>query len=308
MGRTSDILLESGTNEVEVLEFLVAGQSYGINVSKVLSIETFEECFLSDLPTKDKEVMGVYQYRGETIPIMDLALILHKTEAERGVRPLVICLEFNRFKCCILVDGVNRIHRVSWEKFESLAGMVVHEDNATLGVVTIKENDVLILDIEGIASSLFDNVSMESVDITDVINENEVEQRKDVHIVLAEDSTTISTLIVKILKQAGYTNVRLFDNGLDAWKFVSPLDFNAEKRVVDIVISDIEMPQMDGLSFCKKFREIPNAKDVPVIMFSSLINDQMAQKCESVGANSWITKPQIHTLIEVLDNYCGIKK
>ena len=300
----NDILLESGTNEVEVLEFMVNNQSFGINVAKVLSIDMLLPELTSNVPTGRPELAGMYQYRGKTIPLINLKRTLALSHGHKGERPLVVSLEFNQFVCGIVVDGVNRIHRVSWNAFESLSKELYSKNTSTLGVISIGDKEVLILDIESIAARLFDDISMESIDENDVVISSHHKERENIPVILAEDSRTISKLIVKILTEAGYTKIRVFENGKDAWDAVKQMQ-SVEKEV-GMVVSDIEMPQMDGLTFCKNFREIEGTKNIPFVMFSSLINEQMAHKCESVGASGWITKPEIHSLIELVDRLCGI--
>lgn len=304
----NDILLESGTNEVEVLEFIVNNQSFGINVAKVLSIDMLLPEQVSHIPTGRKELLGMYQYRGNSIPLINLHRTLCIPETNKTDRPLVVSLEFNRFICGVVVDGVNRIHRVSWNEFESLSKELYSKNSSTLGVISIGQTEVLILDIESIASRLFDDISMESIKENDVVITSHHKEREDISVVLAEDSRTISKLIVKILGEAGYSKLTVYENGKDAWEGLKVHDYIADKGKVHMVISDIEMPQMDGLTLCKNFRDLEGTKDIPFVMFSSLINDQMAHKCESVGATGWITKPEIHTLIDLVDKLCGIER
>jgi two-component system chemotaxis response regulator CheV len=131
-----------------------------------------------------------------------------------------------------------------------------------------------------------------------------------VKIVLAEDSGTIRRMLINVLEKDGYTQVADFDNGLSAWQRIEELvklAQNEGRSVSDrlnIVITDIEMPQMDGLTLCKNVRQKLDGKQLPVLMFSSLINEQMARKCEGVGANGYISKPQFGRLVKMIDTLC----
>ena len=307
MSSGSNILLESGTNEVEMLEFLLDGQSFGVNVSKVTSIVRFEDHLLTNMPDMPKEVMGAFMFRGETIPLINLSQALHRQETSTNERPLVIATEFNDFQCGLYVNGVERIHRLSWKSFVPIDNSfsTSTDQGSILGTIHINEKDVLIIDIESISTRLFDGLSMEEnahKGLHDIGNNN---QRNDMMILLAEDSSFIRTHISKVLSESGYTGIIGFENGAAADEYIRKL--MAENKKPHVLISDIEMPMMDGLSLCKKVKQEYNL-GIPVIMFSSLINEQMRHKCDTVGADASITKPQITGLVEMLDNFCGITK
>ncbi len=308
MSSGTNILLESGTNEVEMLEFLLGGQSFGINVSKVTSIIQFEEELLTAIPDMPPALMGAFMFRGETISLINLATALGKAVSNSNdERPLVIATEFNNFQCGLYVNGVERIHRVSWEEFVPLENSFAGDSSqgSILGTIHINQKDVLIIDIESIATGYFEGLSMERNYEAGAAEIGTNKHRNDIKMILAEDSAFIRKHILGILNGAGYTNVKSFDNGASADEYIVQLLRN--KEYPDVVISDIEMPKMDGLTLCKKIKTDYNLSDIPVIMFSSLINEQMRHKCDSVGANASITKPQIAGLVKMLDEFCGVK-
>lgn len=308
MSSGSNILLESGTNEVEMLEFILGGQSFGVNVSKVTSIIQFEEKLLTIIPDMPPAIMGAFMFRGETISLINLSAALKKQEVETNERPLVIATEFNDFQCGLYVNGVERIHRVSWEAFVPIDNSFSNEvaQGSVLGTIHINQKDVLIIDIESIATQLFSGLSMEQnyEEGSSEIGVNK--HRNEVLIVLAEDSGFIRKHIMGVLTEAGYTNIKAFENGLAADNFINELRKDGKRP--DVLVSDIEMPMMDGLTLCKKVKKDYGMEELPVIMFSSLINDQMRHKCDSVGANASITKPQIAGLVKMLDGFCNIKQ
>jgi len=308
----TDILLESGTNEVEILEFLLGNQSFGLNVSKVTSIEIFEESRRNTLPQTVPEIMGTFLFRGDTIPLINAAEVLGKHASADNERPLVVTVEFNNFVCGLYVDGVNRIHRVAWDQFEPLDRMFSQANSSILGSVHVQDRDVLILDIESIGSRYFEGVAM-CGDITISEEGMEGEEIESLHqrrthapIMLAEDSPMIRGQITNLLHRAGYVNLEAFENGrkaLEAIQAKADADPQWPQTSVRLLISDIEMPVMDGLTLCRRVKEIPGGQQFPVVMFSSLINAQMAAKCESVGANGWITKPEIDQLVALVDKF-----
>jgi len=315
----TDILLESGTNEVEILEFLLEGQPFGLNVHKVTAIEIFEPTRLTPLPETPPEIMGSLLFRDSTIPLIDASQVIGKESQENNDRPLVVTVEFNNFVCGLYVDGVNRIHRINWEQFEPLDmsfGRDLsfgHENMSVLGSIHVQDRDILILDIESIGARLFDGLSMEEIDDDhfdeDGIEESEetvAERRAKVPIMVAEDSPMIRCHMVQILQHAGYTNISVHENGKKALEHIEKMAAEGKDwvgRRLRLLVTDIEMPEMDGLTLCRRVKEMAGDRHLPVIMFSSLINQQMAQKCKSVGGDAWISKPQIGQLADTIDNF-----
>lgn len=315
----TDILLESGTNEVEILEFLLEGQPFGLNVHKVTAIEIFEESRLTHLPQSPPEIMGALLFRDKTIPLIDISRVIGKEPTKGKERPLVVTVEFNDFVCGLYVDGVNRIHRINWEQFEPLDmsfGRDLsfgHENMSVLGSIHVDDRDILILDIESIAARLFDGVSMQEIETVETTadkdaaedeSETIAERRAKVPLMVVEDSPMIRCHMVQILQHAGYTNISVQENGKKALEIIEKMAAENPDwvgRRLRLLVTDIEMPGMDGLTLCRRVKEMAGDRNLPVIMFSSLINAQMAHKCESVGAEAWISKPQIGQLAETID-------
>ncbi len=117
-------------------------------------------------------------------------------------------------------------------------------------------------------------------------------------------------MLLDVLKRDGYTNIADFDNGRSAHECIMQLIKQAQQdgrdlsEYLNMVITDIEMPQMDGLTLCKEIKTKVGLHAVPVMMFSSMINEQMARRCESVGADAYISKPQFGKLVEMVDRLC----
>ena len=158
---------------------------------------------------------------------------------------------------------------------------------------------MLILDFEKIVSDMDPSAALDTSGVNAVGGD-----KSDKHIVIAEDSPFLNTLIVNTLHEAGYKNVVHFDNGKDAWDYVNghrELGGNILDQI-SCVISDIEMPKMDG-HLTKMIKDDPILKAIPVYLFSSLINEQMRIKGESVGADGQFSKPQIGQLIQYLDEH-----
>lgn len=292
----SNILLESGTNELEVLEFMVGEQSFGINIAKVTEIMNYQP--MVPVPDSHPAFEGVFTPRDKVISVINLHTILHKDSPDPEHDLLIIC-HFNTKDVGFHVSSVKGIQRISWEDIEkppAMAGDGMH--NIATGIAKFKDRIVLILDFEKIVSDMDPSAAL---DTTGVIPSDTDKSAK--HIVIAEDSPFLNTLIVNTLHDAGYKNVVHFDNGRDAWTYISGHKDFGDKILSEIacVISDIEMPKMDGHHLTKQIKDDPVLKQIPVYLFSSLINEQMRIKGESVGADAQFSKPQIGQLIQHLN-------
>ena len=304
-----EILLESGTNEMELLTFLVGGQSFGINVAKVKSIEQYDASGVSSLPRTPPALFGMILYRDTTVPLIDLATVLG-IDVDAGLeKQIVIVTEFNNFISGFKVDSVERIHRLSWNDFVPINRVISNSSTSIIGTVHIGDLEVLVIDVETIVAGILPDMAFEKVE--DNYRETSGrEKRKNVSILFAEDSGVIRNKVMGILQETGYAAIRAFNNGRDAYEFlekqaaVGPGEGNGQGQMPDIIISDIEMPLMDGLTLCRKVKEHSRLEHIPVIMFSSLINQQMIAKCDSVGASGYITKPQMNRLVGLIDKFC----
>lgn len=303
------ILLESGTNEVEIMEILLGDQSFGVNVLKVQAVLLYEPNLLTQLPESDPAVLGMYLYRGEPIPLIDLATAFHRPHLEKVERPIVLVTEFNLLTNAFLIDGVNRIHRVSWNDLQPLGNVLTEQSARFTGSITIEGREILLIDLERLIAELFPETAIEARGQR-LLGKEKKADRDNIQIILAEDSSTIRMMIRKVLADGGYTHITEFHNGKDALQYWTSLAEKAEREHQPLeedryaLISDIEMPQMDGLTLCRRLREQLGLKKVTVIMFSSLINEQTALKCEDVGANACISKPEIEKLVSLLDDFC----
>lgn len=285
-----DILLESGTNELELLEFTVGDQLFGVNVAKVTEIMKYQA--VTKIPASDPSFEGIFSPRDKVISVIDLHKVLKKDMPE-GVEGIFVICHFNKLDVAFHVTSIQGIRRISWEDIDK-PPEISNSGTSTLstGIAKIEDHIVLILDFEKIVSDL------NTTAVLDTTGVEKSETSADKHIVIAEDSVFLNNMIVKALADAGYVKVSRFENGKEAWEFISGLPNAAES--VSCVISDIEMPKMDGHNLCKRIKSDDNLSKIPVFLFSSLINDQMFEKGKSVGADAQFSKPQINELITYL--------
>lgn len=313
-----EILLESGTNEMEILEFYLGAQSFGINVQKLREIIPYDEEKTTTLPESAPSVVGTFLVRGNTIPLIDLNVHLNRVneeEKDSEQRPIVLVCKFNNQVNGFLVDGVNQIHRICWENVTPMANFIEQYRPRFTGSINVNKREILIVDLEHIMAEIDPDMDMSYEQPVSPSEEappkglSVQERREQTKIMLAEDSAIIRAGILKVLSSSGYSQIQAFVDGEECYKTIKELKAKADKsgepitKHLNLMITDIEMPKMDGLTLCRRFREEMGIKDIPVIMFSSLINEQMKHKCDSVGANGCVSKPQIPELVKIIDEH-----
>lgn len=291
------ILLENGTNELEVLEFTVAGNSYGINVAKIREIITYQP--VTPVPNAHPSIEGIFMPRDVMITAIDLRNCLQRGTSEAG--GLFIITNFNKLDIAFHVDSVVGIHRVSWKDIIKPGATVsTNEDGISTGIIKFNEKLIIILDFEKIVTDINPETGLKTTEI-DALGER---TRNDVPILVAEDSALLNKLIVDSLKKAGYHNLIHTENGEEAYKVIQECKAEGSlKEHVQCVITDIEMPIMDGHRLTKLIKEDDETKDIPVIIFSSLVNEEMKRKGEALGANAQLSKPEIGNLVKTIDQF-----
>lgn len=293
----TNILLESGTNELEILEFKVSGNYYGINVAKVKEIMKYQS--LTPIPNGHPNLEGAFNTRGETISIINLAKCLGMKEENDPDKDMFLLTGFNNLSSGFHVNEVVGIHRVNWSQIIKPDSMISNSKSSiTTGIINIEGKLVILLDFEKIVADISPEVGIKLSEI-DQLGER---SKNDAPIIYAEDSQLLSTLIYDGLTKAGYTRIMPTNNGLELWEILqSYKKAGTLKENVACVVTDIEMPQMDGHRLLKLIKSDPELKDIPVIIFSSLINDDMKRKGESLGADAQLSKNDIGEFIKKLD-------
>lgn len=291
------ILLESGTNELEIVEFEVANNKFGINVIKVKEI--IQPIPVTFIPHAHPHVEGIIQLRGEVLPVVDMLRVLGIQKAERSPQQKYIVAEFNKQRVVFHVDNVTQIHRISWDQIEKPSDMYQGGTSQVIGVIKQNEQMILLLDFERIMVDINPDsgISVESV------KKLGKRERSKKRILIAEDSPLLRKLLFDTMNEAGYANVEFFENGRDAYEYLETIvkGGNEVAEHIQLVVTDIEMPQMDGHHLTRKIKEHPDLQKLPVIIFSSLITDDLRHKGDQVGAEDQISKPEIAELILRID-------
>ena len=293
------ILLESGTNELEIVEFEVGNNKFGINVIKVKEI--IQPIPVTFIPHVHEHVEGIIQLRGEVLPVVDMLKVLGLNNAVRNPQQKYIVAEFNKQRVVFHVDNVTQIHRISWDQIEKPSDMYQGGTSQVIGVIKHNSDMILLLDFERIMV----DINPESSISVESVKKLGKRDRSDKKVIIAEDSPLLRKLLFDTMTEAGYANVDFFENGRDAYEYLETI-VKADKQIekhVQLVITDIEMPQMDGHHLTKKIKSHPDLKKLPVLIFSSLITDDLRHKGDEVGAEDQISKPEISELILKMDRF-----
>ena len=292
------ILLESGTNEIEIMEFTIGGNLYGINVAKVREI--LMAAPVKPMPHVHPSVEGIFKPRDIVITVVDLPKYLNGVLAPPGEKDLFIVTNFNKVFIAFRVHTVVGISRISWKDIQKPDKTVSGgQEGVATGIAQCGEDLVTILDFEKIVAEIAPETTIQMSEI-DQLGQRE---RSNAAILVAEDSVLLSKMIEEALHKSGYVNTKMFPDGQALWDYLETLRGREDlEEFVALIITDIEMPQMDGHRLTKLIKDDRMFKHIPVIIFSSLITEEMRKKGKEVGADEQMSKPEIGHLVQVIDH------
>lgn len=292
----NQILLESGTNELEVLVFRVGDGVFGINVAKVREVLPVPK--VTDLPLAHASIRGVFKLRNRVVPCVSLVDHLGLIPAETGSERLVILTDLNQQQTAFLVDDVERIHRLSWEKILGVSALDAMSKVPMTAVARVDGRTIVMLDFESILYQISDHtLAHERVD-----NPNHID-RGEMQLLIADDSPTVREVVVNALISNGYSKLQIFENGQKAWEYLEHQLRSKQDaaQLPDLIVTDVEMPQMDGLHLTKQIKENPRLREIPVVLYSSIVTPDNFKKGKAVGANAQISKTEINDLVGLVD-------
>ena len=298
------ILLESGTNEIEVMEFTIDESLYGINVAKVKEILVSEP--VKPMPHSHPSVEGIFKPRDTVLTVVDLPHYLTGEVREKKPKDLFIVTEFNKMNIAFRVNTVVGISRISWEDIQKPDKTVSGgEDGVATGIAQCGEDLVTILDFEKIVAEIAPETTIQLSEIEQL----GYRDHSDAVIVVAEDSVLLSKMIEEALHKSGYVNTKMFHNGQELWNYLEGLRGDEYlDDLVSLIITDIEMPQMDGHRLTKLVKDDRDFQHIPLIIFSSLITEEMRIKGKELGADEQMSKPEIGHLVQVIDYLLAQRK
>lgn len=299
-----DILLETGTNELEIIEFFIHEEVdgkiethyFGVNVAKVLEVVEAPEGLEGSEAAAHPSFRGTIPLRDLILPVVDLSVWLNIDRAKADNEPIIVT-EFNHMITGFLVSGVTQIHRVNWAEVEPPSKYFSTMDtNCITGTIKINDRFVLMLDLEQVLADLDESGQSDS-NVSSVVSDERFRA------FIADDSTSVRELLRSNFTNANF-EVDLSGDGAEAWRKLQAIKTQAEQEgkspldYVDVVVSDVEMPQMDGYTLTRRIKEDPILKVLPVALFSSLISKSVLHKGKAVMADAQITKPEFNGLTE----------
>lgn len=291
-----DNVLKVGSNEMELVDFRIFKQEgdeiyegiYGVNVSKVREIIKIPN--LTQLPGVPEYIEGIFDLRGVVIPVVNLAKWMNINEPnDSKIKPRIVITEFSDILIGFIVHEAKRIRRISWKDIEPasfVSGMGTLDKSQITGVTRIENDEVLlILDLESVVEELGfykPRIDMDS---------DEIMQLEGTALVL-DDSMVARKLVSDALKKMGL-KVSEAKDGLEGLKKLEELYGVYGDRLRDelkIIVSDVEMPQMDGFHFAANVKDDDRFKNVPIV-FNSSISDHFSElRGKEAGGEAYLTK------------------
>ncbi len=296
--RKPEILLESGINELEIMEFTIGSHLFGINVAKVREIMKIEP--LVSIQKSNEFIEGIFKPRDKVLTVINLPAYLGLPESEKPERDIFIIAGFNNSEYAFHVHTVVGIDRISCTQMKKPDPVIFGgREGVATGIVEHENKLITIIDFEAIITEICPEKGLDVLKITDLGNS----RRNDKHILIAEDSLLLSKMLVESLHKAGYVNTIKANNGQEAWDYLcelrdSEVDLDSH---LSCIITDIEMPLMDGHRLTKLVKTDHKLKHIPLVIFSSLISEEMRIKGKELGADEQITKPEIGELVGIID-------
>ncbi len=291
------ILLEAGTNEAEILVFQIRDQRYGVNVAKVREVLPVDR--LTQIPMSHEAIDGLVTIRDIVVPLINLERYLYQSHEERDTsHENLMLLEFNLQLIAFRVHAVERIYRITWQDTTPLPPMGSNSLPIT-SVLRLDSNLVPLIDFESIAASV--DPGSRKASICSSLKSDSA-HRADIPLLFADDSPMIRAMIEDALTSAGFTNAKGFHDGKELWEHLEALSKTLSPEEISehvaCILTDVEMPEMDGLSLTKHIRSNASTSQIPVIVFSSIASTDNEKKEVQVGATAQVAKPHYDDLIK----------
>jgi two-component system chemotaxis response regulator CheV len=315
--------LEIGGSFFELIEFslsrTVRGRVirgvYGVNVAKVREVVRMPK--INALASRIKGVAGVFELRGIPIPAVNLSVALGDDEADPRPNQQIIVTEFSQKRAGFVVDTTHRIRRIAWEKVlppsadagTCISGMTLIDNNEFLFILDLER---ILLTLEHTAGGVGGPAPQHAYQMhpaaatyapTSASPPARGATGAGPMILLADDSQFIRNGVKQALLRDGFRVLEAGD-GAEALSLLEGSLKDPENRV-DLVVTDVEMPRMDGLSFTRKVREHPSLNEIPIILHTSLSGKQNQAAGHSVGANGYVVKNDLRTLFALIREILG---
>lgn len=275
----------AGTNKMEILLFsLGSNEKFGINVFKVKEVCQIGK--VTRTPNMPGGVDGIISLRGHVMPVLNLANFMGMKPEKRHETMLVA--EFNRHILGFLVEGVDRIIRVDWDKVHPTEGMLSDKGALITAITELEDGSLVsILDVEQILADAFGEAVVGNVE--------RIESEHELCVFFADDSLVARRKIVEVLDKMGIKHVQS-NNGREAWDRLKTMADAAQSAGVNlhdqiqVILTDAEMPEMDGYVLTQHIKGDSRFDDIPVVMHSSLSSDANRAMGKRVGVDAYVSK------------------
>ncbi|MGI5309255.1 chemotaxis protein CheV [Rheinheimera sp. WS51] len=290
-----------GQNRLELLLFNLAGrQRYGINVFKVREVLPCPA--LTAVPRRNKYVRGIAYIRGQAISVIDLSLAIGGKAITDVSKSFIVIAEYNRSVQGFLVHGVERIININWEKILPPPKGTSGKQSYLTAITEIDNELIEILDVE----KILEEISPSATTVTSQMDTQRIAADLGERIILIADDSAVARNQVKRALESLGVQMHVVNNGREALNFLQQTAQQCQQCItekVGLLVSDIEMPEMDGYTLTAEIKSDPKLKQLHVILHTSLsgvFNQQMVQK---VGANDFIAKFNPNELAESVQKW-----
>ncbi|GER92507.1 chemotaxis protein CheV [hot springs metagenome] len=311
-------VLKVGTNEMELVVFRMYGTQpdgspevldYGVNVAKVREIIPMPT--LTKVPDMPAYADALAEVRGEVIPIVDLGKwmkIVPPSSIE--IRPKVIVLEMLGQTTGMIVHEVERIRRIKWDQIKPPPSMLQAKHSGRITGVTKIDDEgealLLILDLESIISDMGGFMPKHEIALEEI--ERVGKKKLKGTVLIADDSSVARKILKDTLENVGLHVIEAVDGkqAMDILNdFLQRIGDQPINNFIQLIISDVEMPEMDGLTFTKNVKANSKLQSLPIIVNTSLSGDENREKAKSVGADGYLVKFDVTKLIQEVSKFLG---
>lgn len=289
-----------GSNKMEILLFsLGTGEVFGINVFKVREVS--QTPAITKTPNTPPGVEGVISLRGNIIPVISLAKFTSLESVPENTSSTMIVTEFSRHTQGFLVHDVDRIIRVDWDKVKPPQSMLMGNDALITAITELPDGKLVsILDVEQILAR--------ALGVEEIPPLEKVQSAREFMVFFADDSTIARKEITKVLEGMG-VKYQQASNGLEAWEKLQnlaqrvPNGGSTLKDQISVILTDAEMPEMDGYVLAKNIKSDRRFDGIPVVMHSSLSSEANRAMGQSVGVDTYVAKFDPTILADTLRPY-----
>lgn len=291
-------------NELQLLVFRVNYKNdsafYAINVFKTREVVESKNHFITQIPSAHKLLEGTIILRGLQIPILDLPTWLgNKLSKEDIAKSNILICDFNGIIIGLRIMSAFRVIKKNWNEMHAPDSYRLKEEGVVMNDTRLEDGSLcLILDYEKFLAEVIPQAMVDiSSDTANLNNISIPEKLKNGTVLVAEDSKTAQRHLLQIFRNANI-DMKLFDNGKKLVDYISEMGEDALN--IPAIITDIEMPEMSGFTVIKTLQNNPYARDIPIIVNSSMTGQNNKREAESLGANGFIDKTKSHNIIQLI--------